>query len=85
MHLSLYGSHMVQPVMAMGRFVKLLVLLPALTAKCDDSLATRSQPTVIMRRADMQVLHVYSPPSVMSSYSRTDCSPGRASRPNMTR
>ena len=61
--------------MAAGRFVKLLALLPALTAKCDDSLATRNQLTVIMRRADMQVLHVYSPhypllppDSVMSSY-----------------
>ena len=52
---------MVQPVMAIGRFVKLLVLLPALTAKCDDSLATRNQLTVIMRRADMQLVHVDPP------------------------
>ena len=51
---------MVQPVMAIGRFVKLLVLLPALTAKCDDSQAKRNQLSVTMRRADMQVLHVYS-------------------------
>ena len=66
---------MVQAVMAIRRFVKLLVLLPALTAKCDDSLATRNQLTVIMRRADMQLLHVdpphyplLPPDSAMSSY-----------------
>ena len=48
---------MVQPVMAIGPFVKLRVLLPALTARCDESLATRNQLTVIMRRVDM---HCYT-------------------------
>ena len=47
--------------MAAGRFVKLLALLPALTTRCDESQATRNQLTVIMRRADMQLLHVDPP------------------------
>ena len=60
---------MVQPVMAIGRVVKLLVLLPALTTRCDESQATRNQLTVIMRRVDM---HCYtSIPPITPYYRQT--------------